>query len=356
MKAILRALRGHKEQEQPVGPPGYWHPDAATIGRIRAAYLRTLESHVAETSHLWTANTGKQREIHEALVDGSDRLSSLLSDPLATNLYYGVDNMAADILRQIRPEHLGSMSIDVRNLLGQLSAALGTSRLPNPMGGTHIPAGGPDIETIESHLAAIDTVMPAPVDFPNPVRGEICTAPSTRGSINHRAVHAIYQAWRLHQCAPRGAATCLEIGGGTGRTAYYAAKFGLPSYTIVDLPMTSIGQACFLMATLGADKVSLFGEDDAGAVVRLRPPHWLFASGETFDAALNCDSLPEMSRAYAMRYVAFIQKNCGAFISINHEANDFTVRELWPGLMRFPYLMRPGYIEEFTAPGERAGS
>ena len=66
--------------------PGFWNPDAETIERIRAAYLRALEAHTPETSPIWSHITQKQQDIHDALLHGGEQARALLADPTATNL------------------------------------------------------------------------------------------------------------------------------------------------------------------------------------------------------------------------------------------------------------------------------
>src|SRR5262249_32822468 len=143
-----------------------------------------------------------------------------------------------------------------------------------------------------------------------------------------------------------------EIGAGMGRTAYYAHRFGLTDYTIVDLPHMLIGQACFLAATLGEDRVWLMGEPKVDDAIRLLPPQSLQPT-DCFDVVLNADSMTEMNQQGAERYLSFITSRCSVFISINHEANEFTVHELFGSTphMRHPYPLRPGYLEEiWTVP------
>lgn len=324
----------------------------ATIDRIRASYLSAMEAHEAENSEIWGHITAsKQADVHEALLRGGEPLRSILSDPASTNLYYGVDMMCADVLAATPVESQERQILLHTEMMAEFLGVIGADRLPNPEGGLNYKSGSLPTRQMEDLLCLLDAAFPTPVDFPNPFPEEVYAARSSKGYISHRSIHALYQTYRLLHTSPRGKARCLEIGGGLGRTAYHSVKAGIRAYTIVDLPMMGVGQACFLMATLGSDQVSLYGEDGLHAPVRLRPPHWLFSAAEVFDVALNCDSLPEMSREYAERYIAFIKANCRAFISINHEANHFTVRELWPDLLRFPYAMRPGYLEEFTPPG-----
>lgn len=347
MKDFLRARR-LKKNRRADGPPGYWNPDIAVTERIRAAYLRALKAYRPESSPIWGHIPVRQTDVHDALVEGGERLRSMLSDPAATNLYYGVDMMCVDVLATTPVVSQESQIEGIAKMLATFLGIIGADRLPNPEGGLNYKIGAAPTRPMEELLELLDGVFPAPVDFPNPFRAEVYVARSSKGYISHRSIHALYQTYRLLQCSPRGKARCLEIGGGLGRTAYHSIKAGIPNYTIIDLPMAGVGQACYLIATLGPENVSLFGEDDSSAAVRLRPPQWLFATKEQFDVALNSDSLAEMSHEYAEQYVAFAKANCRAFISFNHEANHVTVRELWPGLLRFPYLLRPGYLEEFT--------
>jgi hypothetical protein len=63
---------------------------------------------------------------------------------------------------------------------------------------------------------------------------------------------------------------------------------------------------------------------------------------------LNADSLTEIGRSAANEYWSQIQQRCSVFLSINHEANEFTISDLIgerPAL-RYPYWMRRGYVEE----------
>jgi hypothetical protein len=114
--------------------------------------------------------------------------------------------------------------------------------------------------------------------------------------------------------------------------------------------MTNVAQASFLAHTLGPRSITLFGEEPRAGCVRIMPPEWLPSSGETFDVVLNVDSMTEMDRAFAEEYAAFIQTRAKCFLSINHDANSFRVRDLAPlkDLVagRFPYWMREGYTEE----------
>lgn len=150
---------------------------------------------------------------------------------------------------------------------------------------------------------------------------------TSRGVISHRAVQALYQAWRVFTFVngDRGA-NVVEIGAGLGRTAFYARKFGLRNYTIVDLPMSSVAQAYFLGRTLGDDAVRLFGEEGSG--ISILPPSAFLAAQDRYDLVLNVDSLTELDPRTAKAYCMAIRDRSGVLLSINHEVNPFTAREM----------------------------
>ena len=186
--------------------------------------------------------------------------------------------------------------------------------------------------------------------FPNPFAGEIGLA-TGRGTASYRAVQALYQAQRIKHF---GAASVVEIGGGLGRTAFYAWQSGVRDYTLVDLPLTGVAQAYFLGRTLGPENVCLFGEERPG--IRVLPPTGFLEQSSHPDLVLNVNSLPELSRDAALAYVTEIRHRAARFLSVNHETEAFTVAELcaevgMPAAGRSPYWLRRGYVEElFTKP------
>ena len=67
---------------------------------------------------------------------------------------------------------------------------------------------------------------------------------------------------------------------------------------------------------------------------------------------VNVDSLTELGRAVAERYMQRAAELAPTFWSVNHEANPFRVLELHSSLRAYqsvdrrPYWMRAGYAEE----------
>jgi hypothetical protein len=202
-------------------------------------------------------------------------------------------------------------------------------------------------------LDLLDDALGFRVTFPNPFPDEVGLATS-RGIASHRAVQAVYQAWRIFSLAKRDAgARIVEIGAGTGRTAFYASHLGLRDYTIVDLPLSSVAQANFLSRALGQDRICLFGEGGPG--IRLLPPAAFLDAADRYDIVVNVDSMTEMAADTALAYCRAVKIRAGLFLSINHEVNQFMVRDVFAreglyAITRTPYWMRRGYVDEVFTP------
>lgn len=324
-----------------------------TVLRLKQAYRESIATFSGHgESPLWTMIREKQIEIHKSLMSDDDSLTSLLADPCKTYLYYGVDNLypRKDPKESPNRQCLETYAHDTLIIFAD---AVGATRYWNPEGGSLFPykESKPD-RSVDDLLKDIEKILDISLQFPTPFPNAV-GLPTGRGVVNHLAVNAIYQAYRVKQIS-KGEHRCLEIGGGVGRTAYYARMLGIYNYTLVDLPMTMIGQALFLIATLGPDAVWLFGEpsSEQHGRIRLAPPSFVTGLSERFDIVLNVDSFTEMDRSHAKEYVDFAMAHADVLLSINHEANKFMTRELISGVLfsRSPYWLRSGYVEELYVP------
>lgn len=324
--------------------------DTQLIQRIGRAYRHAVATPLGSTDSMWLQGPllESRRDIHEALVANQpDTLQTLLRSPGLTNLFHGFEDLSRVFLATRLPE-LDQQGFAFGDYLGllRLCEAVGVRRLrhhdqPEPV--------QPEIDDLFSRL---DRYLGITIDFPNPFPDEIGLATS-RGVASNRAFPAIYQAWRIWQLVgqlqkPR----VLEIGGGLGRTAYYAQKFGITNYTIIDIPTSSVAQANFLGRTIGLERIQLYGEEQNTdfSGVRLLPPAAFLDAKDKYDLVLNVDSLTEMARDTAQAYCNAIDARVTTFLSINHEGLSFTARDLIPGKIyqRSPYWMRAGYAEELS--------
>jgi hypothetical protein len=328
----------------------------ADIARISKAYISSIAAFDAGEMSLWNAIIfPKHKAFHDHLLSENIlAIRAILSDPAGSDVLYGFSEVFPESFQAITGSQLnldGYAHACIDRLLA-LAAALGVRRSWNP---EHPHATDPMHETADSILDQVEQCLGRPLSFPN-VFDRNFGIQTERGLLTDRAVHAIYLIHRIETlCSQRGGeSSILEIGAGLGYSGYFAHRFGIGRYTIVDIPVTAACQAFFLMSTLGPDAVSLAGETSRhrDSLVRIWSPEEFFVSNETFDLAVNVDSMTEMSRTTARRYLAELQQRVPIVLSINHESNEFSFLDLCREVcgrepqLRMPYWLRRGYVEE----------
>jgi len=319
------------------------------VERLLASYRRTFKK--AHYGSMWgTIFEQNHLPIHQVFMAGSvAEAERILRDPATTQLHHGFDTTVADFTKRLMASEATARDLakTCKMKLLTLGDALGVTSVDNPESYCAYPEPAPAPETDEL-LDRIERALGFRIDFPNPFPNEFGLA-TKRGIAGYRAINALYQAYRIKTLVARiRNPRILEIGGGTGRTAYYAHKLGFKNYSIVDLPFTAISQGYFLGRTLGPASIAVDGDPETSDTVKLYAPETFFASRERYDLIVNVDSLTEMGWETASAYWKAIRSRAARFLSINHESNEFTVRQL-PGFApqtRYPYWMRRGYVEE----------
>jgi hypothetical protein len=276
------------------------------------------------------------------------RIEEILRNPASSDIFFGFDSTARSLRaggRRIEDRHAPALALDA---LAVFAEALGARKVELPENHYFWRVNRIGADEV---LGQIDQAVGFKVPVPNPFPSEWGLI-SGRGIVSFRVPQALYQAWRLAQLLkgiekPR----VLEIGGGLGRTAFYARQFGILDYTIIDIPVSSLAQGYFLGRTLGEENVSLFGETVGDEQVKIMPPGFFLDGTDRFDLVVNVDSLTEIGRVAADQYWSAIQARANKFLSINHEANEFTVAQLISEAKhikasRTPYWMRRGFVEE----------
>jgi len=323
--------------------------DKELINRIIVAYQGANQTDLGKS--MWNLFfTTYHQPVHQALIDGNEKtVTEILRKPEISDLFYGFDILTKSfqgVFRKKRArEAYAKACLDG---LVRFAESVGAVSMDNPA----------DIQKkmswkTENVLSELDKVC-MPFSMPNPFANEHGLG-SSRGVISYRVPQALYQAWRIKQLVggiknPR----ILEIGAGLGRTAFYAHELGIKDYTIVDLPITTVAQAYFLGRTLGEGNICLDGEqfDDGPNRVKIVVPETYLAESKTYDLILNVDSLTEMDFSVAQAYWDKIKISTNTFLSINHEAHKFRVRDLLVEdlhsliVHRGLYWMREGYAEE----------
>lgn len=331
--------------------------DGSLVERIVAAYRQSSAALPDLGGPIWSGIAGKSRDVHDAMVtEDLPAVARFLRYPHLSNLLYGFEMVCADFHPEVTDNPaLGMLQARwAHDSLVRLAETIGAIRTRLPEVDFQDRPWQPD-----ALVTAIADTLACPLRFPCTIPGEHGCA-SRMGGISHRAVQALYQAWRLGQVtAFAGGGRVVEIGAGLGRTAFFSSLLGLTDYTIVDLPLTNAAQAYFLGRALGADRVVLHGEPDhGGACVRIESPTWFHGGREAFDVALNADSMTEIGVDQAERYWRELARRSAVFVSMNHEAQSFRVADLPVRCgtpvhtLRSICPLRKGYVEElfFFAP------
>lgn len=286
-------------------------------------------------------------DIHNVVYHERDvrKVKQLLSDPYNSELWYGFH---APTRSRPFPSNVSKLAEWDFDILYRLAEAVGAHRCWDPETETLPP--GPDAETLVREL---EDCFGVELEFPSPYP-HMEGVQTSRGIVGARGIWGLYAAWHLKRL---GARKVLEIGAGLGWAAYHAAAFGVKEYHIVDIPLTALASSHFLGLARGEDSVRLYGEERReaepaqGIRYTIVPPN-AFPEDQRFDVVINMDSMTEMPRETAESYIAGIKKVTNIFISINHEANPFTVAELLakdPDVKHYTrnaFWLRRGYVEE----------
>jgi hypothetical protein len=350
MKAPTFRYRYHRRPNSLDAKGGYSTgescDDRRLIDRLVQSYSLRRENPSGQWSEIFL---GRHADIIKAFASmDRPRIEEILRNPVSSDIFFGFDSTVKSLRKggqRIEDRRAPAVTLDA---IAALAEALGarTMELPENYYFWRVNRFRAD-----EVLDQIDNAIGFKVRVPNPFPSEYGLV-SSRGIVSFRVPQAMYQAWRMAQLLdgiekPK----VLEIGGGLGRTAFYARQFGIQDYTIVDIPVSSLAQGYFIGRTLGEENVSLFGEDAAEDRVKIMPPGFFLDGTERYDLVVNVDSLTEIGRTAADQYWRAIESRAGRLLSINHEANEFTVAQLiregkHARVSRMPYWMRRGFVEE----------
>jgi hypothetical protein len=183
---------------------------------------------------------------------------------------------------------------------------------------------------IEELLPLIDIKCGFRVEFPDiydySTKSDLICS---RGKISNRMLFALYYVYNIkNNVDDVSNSSVLEIGAGTGRTAYYAYKFGFKSYTILDIISTTIVQAHYNFNVLGSENVSLWG-DSRNCFLTIIPSSEFDNLTNKYDIIVNFDGLTEYGLDVATKYFNNFYKLTTKFLSINHVYNYYTIEDIY---------------------------
>ncbi|HEX8423404.1 MAG TPA: putative sugar O-methyltransferase, partial [Pyrinomonadaceae bacterium] len=312
--------------------------DVALCERLMAAYKKaTAEIQTTELiSKIWTVMLGRYGKLLSALDSGDPQvLAKTLSTMFREAFVFGVGT--GDTYFGSRTK-IGSRIWSQRYFedLVSLAEYVGAARTECVEQGE---IGWAFKDGAAELIAKIERAVGIPINFPSigsPYGIKIGETLITFEAPEHIYVAArINEAINAHVEAERGRAPhIVEIGAGFGGTAHWLLKLrrDVGSYTIIDLPLINVLQGYFLAEAFGAERVSLYGEDGAGAgatsaappkLINVRPAHSLdTVGGAGVDVLVNENSMPEMPPHIVEKYLAWAKERVtGIFYSYNHEAH-----------------------------------
>ncbi len=332
------------------------------IARICDAFIKA--EGLSHKEDIWTELVTSNQPFIDAL-RGKDlkALRHFFSNLFHGPLLFGMGHTAVFLSKKC-PYDLNYFSLRCRDSVLSLAEALAIKGIPSnqqtSLANYLKDTNGnlePLIEQIEQKLGHSVT---AP-DVGKPPVAYIGQHAVSADSIRHA-----YVMYRVKQLGFYADSRILEIGGGFGNVARYAYLQGFRDYTIVDLPYVAAIQAAYLFATIGPDKVMLFGETKPAPIKVMPSTHKQDIPGQ-FDLAMNMDSLPEINMAESLDYLKLVKAKARHFLSINQEARkthrgkiqQHSVPELMQKIEGFKllhrhiYWMEQGYAEEFYKLAER---
>jgi hypothetical protein len=332
---ILRHPVGETAPEVPCVIVPDLQPTAADqriAQRLLKAYARTADAEAAHRSRpendLWTRLRGVQSTFLDILAGGdAAHLAEYLCGMGRQDATVGIDQGHLEFQRiSAVPSYRAFAALHIKDILVSLAEAVGAIPCENPEQGPW----GESIHQSAEQLAEL-VAQTLGVDITPPlVDGGLLKIHAGAALLGARDLHALYTAWSLKRFVPNvEEARICEIGGGSGRVAYWMSRFGVRAYTILDLPHINVVQGWYLLKSRPDANVVLYGEPDPQAPNQLEIlPYFCTEerSDASFDLVLNQDSFPEVSRDVVLGYLRWIKKVARFFLSINQESRP----PLWP--------------------------
>ena len=172
------------------------------LHRVKRSYRLATEKVSDDEGIVWPQIDLMRRSVHDALVASENTgLRDIFSDPITTDLFYGVDNLASTMegIFVATPGADVGLPKQARDQMVELAQALGVIRwVPREAEQFEAYLKTPYFEPIpatDDLLEMIEQKLGLPILFPNPFRGERGVGTS-RGLASTRAIAALYQAFQ----------------------------------------------------------------------------------------------------------------------------------------------------------------
>jgi hypothetical protein len=342
--------------EPSLGPP---EKDNEIVDRLITAWARAqaakVDENLVDKSGMWSLPMRWNSVLFNALNKG-DRVTvaTVMSRMFQSQFTHGIAmGRSTAYMARLAPRQFSAQLAD---RIVRLAEALGIIAVRSPEQGDYAAPLDIDIDTI---VASLEQELGVSFEFPQ--IGAPFGMLLREKVFPEIAFSHIYAAHLIKPHVRTEKDRVFEIGGGFGNLAYVLQKAAPCSYIIFDLPTTSLIQGYFLLKSDIAECVSLYGERPHKNIGIQVLPWWEIQNNETYDLAINQDSLPEMPPNIGAFYVKRIRNiTRRMFISINQEQgaiNSGDVRQTIVSRMmaaetslhaqsRNLFWLRDGYVTE----------
>lgn len=348
-----------------INDAGVTEQDLAIISRLTKFWSNSQNSLTNLGESPWSQIQKDQTQFYEIMSEGNlEKIYHYLISSPTQSLCNGVlqGNRESKMLK-VNPKYRDLKSKITLNRFMALSEAIGEGcEVQNPEQGQWGVKKGINFDEFINRL---DAAFGMPVIPPNIYTGLLLTEVGNLkfNQVDIMALNASLQIKNTLANSPNK--TILEIGSGSGITAYWCNRLGLGPIQIIDLPHVAVLQAFYLLKSLPDANILLYGEDQGVNEPDITIyPHWAFLElpKNKVELVFNQDSFAEMSNETVLNYLTWIS-DIGAqiLLSINHEsgatydsalASQANISRLiqensaYLRLSRHPNWVRQGYIDQ----------
>jgi hypothetical protein len=260
---------------------------------------------------LWTAIEEQQDYFHSLMIEGDyENIYNYLSSAPTQTITRGIlQGDTETLMLRINSRYRKLQSKILINRFASLLEAIGGGQpTQNPEQGLW---GITKEYDFRAAFSALDKEFGFTVLSPNIYSGLFLTNIGDR-SFNQVDIMALNASLEIRKILKNSSKkSVIEIGAGSGMTAYWCNRLGLGPIQLIDLPHVAILQAFYLLKTLPNAKIFLYGEDAMNDADISIFPNW--ASHElplqSIELVFNQDSFAEMSYEVVDTYLKWIVKS-----------------------------------------------
>ena len=274
---------------------------------------------------VWGEIQNKQSSLSDILKSSNSTelakyLNSAPSNPIGRGILQG--DLETELLKRSRKYRNLVAKITRRRIEATLEAQ-GYKSILNPEQGQWEEISEGELERM---LSNFEKDLGFSLSLPNIFSGlfEVSLGPNRLNQVDLMSLNSALTVRKF--MSDKSIKRIVEIGGGSGRFAYFCLKLGLGPIYIIDLPHVLILQYWYLTKALPASKIRFNHSLDASSADIVLVPNSKMKSidPKQMEMIFNQDSFAEMPLDIVKQYLDWIALNKSSLIfSINHESKPY---------------------------------